>query len=215
MAQTMRALSSSTDMKSAAVRAPQRPAVAVRSARVSRQQAKQGASSSCPSVLRPQQIQRSSPIVSVAAQEAPASQATATKWIGLVANAEFFCNDVQNEPLAEQLRERVRYFKEIDRPIDFYLVPNPTWLDAKFPQQAKQVKRPCMALVSTDEQWMTFMKLRLDRVLKVDLSALSKDEVMAAGEELPDFKKPEKWTAPYSMYTPGWWKLFYPGAQPN
>jgi hypothetical protein len=48
-----------------------------------------------------------------------------------------------------------RYFKEINRPIDFYLVPNPAWLDAKFPQQAKQVKRPCMALVSTDEQWMT------------------------------------------------------------
>jgi hypothetical protein len=56
------------------------------------------------------------------------------------------------------------------------------------------------------------MKLRLDRVLKVDLSALSLDVVMAAGEELPEFKKPEKWTAPYSMYTPGWWKLFYPGA---
>jgi hypothetical protein len=35
----------------------------------------------------------------------------------------------------------------------------------------------------------------------------------AAGDELPDFKKPEKWTAPYSMYTPGWWKLFYPGAE--
>jgi hypothetical protein len=48
-----------------------------------------------------------------------------------------------------------RYFKEINRPIDFYLVANPTWLDSKFPQQAKQVKRPCMALVSTDEQWMT------------------------------------------------------------
>jgi hypothetical protein len=82
MAQTMRALSGSTDMKSAAVRAPQRPAVTVRSARVSRQQAKQvqmGAISSCTSVLRPQQIQRSSPIVSVAAQEAPAAQATATK----------------------------------------------------------------------------------------------------------------------------------------
>lgn len=30
------------------------------------------------------------------------------QWIALVASAEFFCNDVQNEPLAEQLRERVR-----------------------------------------------------------------------------------------------------------
>jgi galactose-1-phosphate uridylyltransferase len=32
----------------------------------------------------------------------------APQWIGLVANAEFFCNDVQNESVAEQLRERVR-----------------------------------------------------------------------------------------------------------
>eukprot|EP00882_Tetradesmus_deserticola_P015626 GHRQ01016651.1.p5 GENE.GHRQ01016651.1~~GHRQ01016651.1.p5 ORF type:complete len:101 (+),score=23.27 GHRQ01016651.1:138-440(+) len=30
------------------------------------------------------------------------------QWYGLVANAEFFCNDVQNEAMAEQLRERVR-----------------------------------------------------------------------------------------------------------
>lgn len=78
----MRALSNTTDMKTANVRAPQRPAVAARSARVSRQQNKQvqvSALSSCTSVLRPQQVQRSSPIVSVAAQEAPATQQTATK----------------------------------------------------------------------------------------------------------------------------------------
>lgn len=30
------------------------------------------------------------------------------------------------------------------------------------------------------------------------------------GEALPEFKKPEKWTAPYAMYTPGWWEKFYP-----
>jgi hypothetical protein len=82
MAQTMRALSNTTDMKTANVKAPQRPAVVARSARVSRQQNKQvqmSALSSCTSVLRPQQVQRSSPIVSVAAQEAPATQQTATK----------------------------------------------------------------------------------------------------------------------------------------
>jgi hypothetical protein len=38
----------------------------------------------------------------------PLLPSCALQWIGLVANAEFFCNDVQNEPLAEQLRERVR-----------------------------------------------------------------------------------------------------------
>ena len=71
-----------------------------------------------------------------------------------MANAEFYCNDPQNESLAEQLRERVRYYKEQNREMDFYLVPNPAWLDAKFPAQGKQVKRPCMALVSTDKQWI-------------------------------------------------------------
>ena len=74
-------------------------------------------------------------------------------YYALVANAEFFVNDVQNESLAEQLRERVRFLKEKDQPADFYFVPNPVWLDAKFPTEAKMVKRPCMALVSTDKMW--------------------------------------------------------------
>lgn len=157
-------------------------------------------------------LRRASVVTCVAAQEAPTKQATGTTWIALVANAEFFCNDVQNEPLAEQLRERVRYFNEQGRERDFFLVPNPTWLDAKYPAQAKQVRRPCMALITTDEQWATFMKLRLDRVLRIDLQGMPKDEALSAGEALPEFKKPATWTAPYSMYTPGWWLSFYPGA---
>jgi hypothetical protein len=57
------------------------------------------------------------------------------------------------------------------------------------------------------------MKLRLDRVLKVDLSVLSEAEVLSAGEALPEFTKPSKWTAPYSAYQPGWWNRFFPGAK--
>lgn len=59
------------------------------------------------------------------------------------------------------------------------------------------------------------MKLRLDRVMKLDLSSMSDAEVLSAGEELPEFKKPEKWTAPYSMYAPYWWKVFYPSNSNN
>ncbi|KAF8072354.1 hypothetical protein HT031_000013 [Scenedesmus sp. PABB004] len=164
-------------------------------------------------LARSQQVARTSHVVCVAAQEAPAQQETATTWYALVANAEFFCNDVQNEPLAEQLRERVRYFQEQGRPTDFYLVPNPAWLDARFPAEAKQVRRPCMALVSTDKQWVTFMKLRLDRVMKLELPAdMAPADITAPGEALPEFKKPEKWTAPYAMYAPKWWEKFYAGA---
>jgi hypothetical protein len=57
-------------------------------------------------------------------------------------------------PLRTCLPSR-RYFQEQGRELDFFLVANPTWLDAKFPAQAKQVKRPCMALVSSDKQWIT------------------------------------------------------------
>jgi len=128
----------------------------------------------------------------------------------VVANAEFFFNDPQNESLAEQLRERVRFFKEINREIDFYIVPEPKWLDQKYPEQAKMVKRPCAAIVSSDKQWIVFMKLRLDRVLRFDLGPIADSEALAVGGKVPEFKKPEKWTAPYPGYTPGWWEKFIP-----
>ncbi|KXZ49840.1 hypothetical protein GPECTOR_19g291 [Gonium pectorale] len=147
----------------------------------------------------------------VASRAATAEAPKATKeWSALVCNSDFFFNDPQNESIAEQLRERVRFYKEQNRDTDFYLVADPKWLDAKFPELGKQVKRPCVALVSTDKTWITFMKLRIDRVLKIDLKDLSDAEVLAAGGEVPDFPAPAKWTAPYARYTPGWWKAFYP-----
>ena len=78
------------------------------------------------------------------------------KWYTLVANAEFMLHDVQNEAFAEQLRERVRLFGEKNRKLDFFLVSEPRWLDEKFPQEAKRVGRPCVALVSTDKIWITY-----------------------------------------------------------
>lgn len=73
--------------------------------------------------------------------------------MALVANAEFYFNDPQNEALAEQVRELKRYYEEIGRDIDFFFVSEPAWLD-KFPE-SKKVGRPCVALVSTDKTWMT------------------------------------------------------------
>lgn len=77
------------------------------------------------------------------------------EWFALVARAEFFFNDVQNEALAEQLRELKRYYEENGRPLDFFFVSEPAWL-AKY-QEAVSVKRPCVALVSTDKQWITYV----------------------------------------------------------
>ncbi|KAL6762336.1 hypothetical protein V8C86DRAFT_1784739, partial [Haematococcus lacustris] len=133
------------------------------------------------------------------------------EWYALVASAEFFFNDAQNESLAEQLRERVRFFKEQGKERDFHFVPEPKWLDAKYPEQAKKVKRPCVALVSTDKNWIVFMKLRLDRVVRIDLGSAEQAEVLAVGGTVPEMKGPEKWTAPYPRYAPGWWNVFVPG----
>eukprot|EP00983_Pelagomonas_calceolata_P063016 1147544-Pelagomonas_calceolata.AAC.2 len=55
-----------------------------------------------------------------------------------------------------------------------------------------------------------FMKLRLDRVLRFDLGPIADSEALAVGGKVPEFKKPEKWTAPYPGYTPGWWEKFIP-----
>lgn len=70
-----------------------------------------------------------------------------------MASADFFFNDVQNEAFAEQLRERVRFFGEQEREIDFFFVPEPAWLEEKVPG-ANRIKRPSVALVSSDHVWM-------------------------------------------------------------
>lgn len=75
-------------------------------------------------------------------------------WHAVVANADFMLHDVQNESFAEQLRERKRLFQDKNKPIDFWLVSEPEWLDKKFPKEAKLVRRPCVALVSTDKIWI-------------------------------------------------------------
>eukprot|EP00798_Chlamydomonas_sp_ICE-L_P003382 gene3382-13420_t len=54
------------------------------------------------------------------------------------------------------------------------------------------------------------MKLRLDRVLKIDLGDMERSEVLTAGGTVADPPAPEKWTAPYSPYSKGWWDAFLP-----
>ncbi len=63
---------------------------------------------------------------------------------------------------------------------------------------------PCTAACS-------FMKLRLDRVLKMELAGMPEAEVLAAGGKVPEFKSSAKWTAPYPPYSSGWWDKFAPG----
>jgi hypothetical protein len=72
----------------------------------------------------------------------------------------------EEEPLEEVLRERVRNYGEKDKVIDFWLVRRPAFLEApELGAMAAAVPRPAAAVVSSDEKFITFLKLRLEFVV--------------------------------------------------
>ncbi|CAN6306757.1 unnamed protein product, partial [Urochloa humidicola] len=70
----------------------------------------------------------------------------------LVANAKFMLDE--EEHFQEQLAEKLRLYGERDMEQDFWLVIEPKFLD-RFPNITKRLKRPAVALVSTDGNWIT------------------------------------------------------------
>nr|DAD38541.1 TPA_asm: hypothetical protein HUJ06_012863 [Nelumbo nucifera] len=81
----------------------------------------------------------------------PSSKEQAKTYYFLVANAKFMLDE--EEHFKEQLYERLRNFGERNREQDFWLVIEPKFLD-KFPNITKRLKRPAVALVSTDGPWI-------------------------------------------------------------
>jgi Protein of unknown function (DUF2488) len=81
---------------------------------------------------------------------------------------------IEEEPLQEVFDERHRYYRENQKEVDFWLVKQPAFLDA--PEMA-EVKRscpqPCVAVISTNQQFITWMKLRLEYVLTGSFAAPS------------------------------------------
>jgi hypothetical protein len=81
---------------------------------------------------------------------------------------------LEEEPLEEVLRERTRHYHEQEKAIDFWLVKQPAFLEV--PQMA-QVKakcpQPAAAIISTNPQFITWLKLRLEYVLTGEFQAPS------------------------------------------
>ncbi|KAL5720768.1 Protein ycf54 [Ranunculus cassubicifolius] len=138
----------------------------------------------------------------------PAEKEVAKKYYFVVANANFMLDEEEN--FQEQMSERPRLFEERNMEQDFWIVIEPKFLD-KFPNITKRLKRPAVALVSTNGTWITFMKLRLDRVLTESFEADSLEEALASTPTKIEFKKPANWVAPYQKYEFGWWEPFLPG----
>lgn len=83
------------------------------------------------------------------------------------------------EPIEEVLKERTRHYHEQEKEIDFWLVKQPAFLEA--PDMA-EVKTQCpqlnVAIISTNSEFVTWLKLRLEYVLTGKFSAPS--------EQIPD-----------------------------
>ncbi|HIK07084.1 MAG TPA: DUF2488 family protein [Trichormus sp. M33_DOE_039] len=81
---------------------------------------------------------------------------------------------LQEEPIEEVLKERTRHYHEQEKEIDFWLVPQPAFLEAPEMAQIKsQCPQPAAAIISTNSQFITWLKLRLEYVLTGEFEAPS------------------------------------------
>lgn len=81
---------------------------------------------------------------------------------------------LEEEPLEEVLRERTRNYEEKKQEIDFWLVKQPAFLESpKFAETKAKCPQPAAAIVSTNSQFITWLKLRLEYVVAGEFQAPS------------------------------------------
>ena len=81
---------------------------------------------------------------------------------------------LEEEPFEEVLRERTRNYQEQNKEIDFWLVKQPAFLEApEFAEIKAKCPQPAVAVISTNEQFNIWLKLRLEYVLKGKFEAPS------------------------------------------
>lgn len=81
---------------------------------------------------------------------------------------------LEEEPLDEVLKERQRFYQESNKAVDFWLVKQPAFLEAPEMQEVKaRCPQPAVAVVSTNLQFVQWLKLRLEYVLSGEFPAPS------------------------------------------
>ncbi|EAZ93320.1 MgPME-cyclase complex family protein [Crocosphaera chwakensis] len=81
---------------------------------------------------------------------------------------------LEEEPLDEVLRERVRNYQEQNKEIDFWLVKQPAFIEApEFAEIKAKCPQPCAAIISKNSEFITWLKLRLEYVVKGEFEAPS------------------------------------------
>lgn len=81
---------------------------------------------------------------------------------------------LEEEPFEEVLRERIRDYHEKEKEIDFWLVKEPAFLNAPEMAEIKaKCPQPAVAVISTNPQFITWLKLRLEYVIRGEFEAPS------------------------------------------
>nr|YP_009315463.1 Hypothetical protein ycf54 [Liagora brachyclada]SCW24121.1 Hypothetical protein ycf54 [Liagora brachyclada] len=80
-----------------------------------------------------------------------------------IASQDFLLHE---EPLEEVLRERINYYKQMQKNIDFWLVTNPSFIHAPEMKHVKQqLVKPSVAILSFNPTFIEWIKLRFGFVL--------------------------------------------------
>ena len=94
-----------------------------------------------------------------------------TTYYYVLASQQFL---IEEEPLEEVLKERTRHYRENEKEIDFWLIKQPAFLDSPEMADAKQTcPQPAAAIISTNAQFISWLKLRLEFVLTGEFNAPS------------------------------------------
>ena len=81
---------------------------------------------------------------------------------------------LEEEPLEEVLRERTRDYQEKNKEIDFWLVKQPAFIEAPgFAEIKAKCPQPSAAIISTNSDFITWLKLRLEYVARGEFEAPS------------------------------------------
>ena len=80
----------------------------------------------------------------------------------------------EEEPFEEVIEERIRNYGERNKEIDFWLIKQPAFLEAPEMADVKaKIPQPSAAVVTTNKQLSTWLKLRLEYVVTGEFEAPS------------------------------------------
>lgn len=87
---------------------------------------------------------------------------TMTTYYYALASQRFLLDE---EPFEEVLKERKSHYQSQEKAIDFWLIKQPAFLESpEFAGEKARCPQPAAAVVSTDKQFITWLKLRLEYV---------------------------------------------------